>query len=103
MILLVITLSPLVAAILAFVVRSRVRLAGGAAAVFSLAPIVAAVILSTQVAAGTIVTGAGQFLRADALSTILILSIAVVSALASWLGPGMWGEEGWTAAQVRRF
>lgn len=47
--------------------------------------------------------GPGEFLRADALSTLLALCVSGVAALAAWLGPGMGRDGEYGPAEVRRF
>jgi hydrogenase-4 component F len=95
---------PLVAALLAGVVRPYRRFVGWTNAVLSLSSIGAAVALWSRVLAGHVTTsGPGEFLRADALSTLLALCVSLVGALAAWLGPGMGAGEDYNAAQARRF
>ena len=95
---------PLVAALLAAAMRPYRRFVGWANALLSLSSIGAAVTLWRHVLAGDVLTsGPGEFLRADALSTLLALCVSMVGALAAWLGPGMGEDEGYDAAQTRRF
>lgn len=95
---------PLVAALLAAAVRPYRRFVGWTNALLSLSSIAAAVTLWRHVLAGDVLTsGPGEFLRADALSTLLALCVSTVGALAAWLGPGMGEGEGYDAAQTRRF
>jgi hydrogenase-4 component F len=95
---------PLVAALLAAAVRPYRRFVGWANGVLSLFSIGAAVALWRHVLAGDVLTsGPGEFLRADALSTLLALCVSLVGALAAWLGPGLGDEEDYDVAQTRRF
>jgi hydrogenase-4 component F len=95
---------PFVAAVLAMVVRPYRRAVGWANALLSLASLGAAVGLWSRILAGEAPTsGPGEFLRADALSTLLALCVSLVGALAAWLGPGIGDDGGYDAAQCRRF
>src|SRR5712691_5587695 len=95
---------PLVGALLALVVRPYRRFVGWANAVLSLSSLAAAVVLWSHILAGDVLTsGPGEFLRADALSTLLALCVSLVGALAAWLGPGMGANDGYDAADARRF
>jgi hydrogenase-4 component F len=95
---------PLLGALLAAGVRPYRRFVGWTSAVLSLSSIGAAVTLWRHVLAGDVLTsGPGEFLRADALSTLLALCVSIVGALAAWLGPGMGANDGYDAAQARRF
>jgi hydrogenase-4 component F len=95
---------PLLGALLAAAVRPYRRFVGWTSAVLSLSSIGAAVTLWRHVLAGDVVTsGPGEFLRADALSTLLALCVSMVGALAAWLGPGLASGEDYDAAQTRRF
>src|SRR6185295_3641865 len=94
---------PLAAALLAAAVRPYRRFVGWANALLSLLSIGAAVTLWRHVLAGDVLTsGPGEFLRADALSTLLALCVSLVGALAAWLGPGMSRDDGYTDAEARR-
>ena len=95
---------PLIAALLASVVRPYRRIVGGVNALLSLASLGAALALWGELLAGRVMTsGPGEFLRADALSTLLAVCVSVVGALAAWLGPGLNRDNSYDAAQVRRF
>lgn len=95
---------PLLGALLAAAVRPYRRFVGWTSAVLSLSSIGAAVTFWRHVLAGDVLTsGPGEFLRADALSTLLALCVSTVGALAAWLGPGMGANDGYDAAQARRF
>jgi hydrogenase-4 component F len=95
---------PLLAALLAAVVRPYRPVVGWVGAVLSLVSLGAAVVLWRGVLAGAVPTsGPHEFLRADALSTLLAFCVSVVGSLAAWLGPGMGGEHDSAGAQARRF
>lgn len=95
---------PLAAALLAVVVKPYRPLVGWTNALLSLVPLGAAVVLWRHVLAGDILTsGPREFLRADALSTLLAFCVSLVGALAAWLGPGMGGDDGYSGPQARRF
>ena len=95
---------PLLAALLAAAVRPYRRFVGWANGLLSLLAVGAAVALWGHVLAGDVLTsGPGEFLPADALSTLLALCVSAVGALAAWLGPGMGGNDGYDAGQARRF
>ncbi len=48
-------------------------------------------------------SGVGDFLRADALSTLLAVVVSMVGGMAAWLGPGLGRDEEYDAAETRRF
>jgi hydrogenase-4 component F len=95
---------PLLAALLAVAVRPYRHFVGWANALLSLISLGAAVALWRSILAGDVlISGPREFLRADALSTLLALCVSLVGALAAWLGPGMGGDDGYDRAQARRF
>jgi hydrogenase-4 component F len=98
---------PLLAALLAAAVKPYRRFVGWTNALLSLLSLGAAADLWRHILAGDVLTsGPLEFLRADALSTLLALCVSVVGALAAWLGPGMGGDDGYDGydgAQARRF
>ncbi|MGH7383958.1 MAG: hydrogenase 4 subunit F [Candidatus Rokuibacteriota bacterium] len=95
---------PLLGSLLAVVVRPYRRFVGWANALLSLVSLGAAVALWSHILAGDVlISDPGEFLRADALSTLLALCVSVVGALAAWLGPGMGEDDGYDPAQARRF
>jgi hydrogenase-4 component F len=95
---------PLLAALLAMAVKPYRPLVGWANGVLSLMSVAAAVGLWRSILAGEVLTsGPREFLRADALSTLLALCVSGVGALAAWLGPGMGSDDGYDGAQARRF
>ena len=95
---------PLVGALLALAVRPYRRFVAWVNAPLSLCSLGAALVLWSHLLAGRVPTsGPGEFLRADALSTLLAFCVSVVAALAAWLGPGMSRDDGYTGAEARRF
>jgi hydrogenase-4 component F len=95
---------PLVAALLAVAVKPYRSFVGWTNALLSLLSLGAAVVLWRHILADDVVTsGPREFLRADALSTLLAFCVSVVGALAAWLGPGMGGDDGYSGPQARRF
>jgi hydrogenase-4 component F len=95
---------PVLAALVAAAVTPYRRFVGWTNALLSLASLGAAVGLWRRILAGDVATsGPGEFLRADALSTLLALCVSVVGALAAWLGPGMGEDDGYDGAEARRF
>jgi len=94
----------LVGALLAAVVKPYRRFVGWTNALLSLLSLGAAVALWRHILTGSVLTaGPQEFLRADALSTLLAFCVSVVGSLAAWLGPGMGGDDGYDDAQARRF
>jgi len=94
----------LLSALLATVVQPYQRIVGGVNAVLSLISLGAGLALWGELLAGRVVTsGPGEFLRADALSTLLAVCVSVVGALAAWLGPGLSRDDDYDGVQVRRF
>jgi len=95
---------PLFGALLAVAVKPYRRFVGWTNAVLSLLSLWAAVALWRHILGGVALTaGPQEFLRADALSTLLAFCVSVVGSLAAWLGPGMGGDDGYDDAQARRF
>lgn len=95
---------PLLAALLAVAVKPYRRFVGWANALLSLLSLGAAVALWRHILAGDVLTsGPGEFLRADALSTLLALCVSLVGALAAWLGPGIGRDDGYHGDEARRF
>jgi hydrogenase-4 component F len=95
---------PLLAAVLAAVVKPYRAAVGWAGALLSLVTLGAAVAVWRHVVAGDVLTaGPHDFLRADALSTLLVFCVSAVGTLGAWLGPGMARGEAYDPAQIRRF
>ena len=91
---------PLLAALLALIAPPRHRIVSSLDRILALVPLAAAGALAGQVVGGTVPTwGPGELLRVDALSALLALCVAFVSALALGIGPGP-GEE---VTRARRF
>ncbi|MBI4593185.1 MAG: hydrogenase 4 subunit F [Candidatus Rokubacteria bacterium] len=95
---------PLLAALLAVAVKPYRRFVGWANALLSLVSLGAAGALWRHILEDDVlISGPREFLRADALSTLLALCVSLVGALAAWLGPGLGGDDGYDGAQARRF
>ncbi len=95
---------PLLAALQALLVTPYRRAVGWVTGVLSLVSLGAALRLWGAILMGEAATGApDEFLRADALSTLLTLCVSFVWALAVWLGPGLAREERYDPGQTRRF
>jgi hydrogenase-4 component F len=95
---------PLFGSLLAVAVNPYRRIVGWTNALLSLLSVGAAVALWRHILAGVVLTaGPQEFLRADALSTLLAFCVSVVGSLAAWLGPGMGEDDGYDHAQARRF
>jgi hydrogenase-4 component F len=93
---------PLLAALLALAVVPYRRAVGWANGALSLVSLGAALGLGRQVlAAGAVVAGPQELLRADGLSALLAACVAVVTVLAAWLGPGLGPED--EPRRTRRF
>jgi hydrogenase-4 component F len=104
MVFLVLLWPSLFAALLALLVVPYRRWVGWTNAVLAPLPVAAAVALWRDVLGGEIpAAGRGEFLRADALSTLLALCVSFVAALAAWLGPGLARDDGYEPDQARRF
>lgn len=95
---------PLLSAMLALAVTPYRRVVGWTSALLSVVSVGAAVALWRHILAGDVLTsGPREFLRADALSVLLALCVSVVGALAAWLGPGLQADDGYNAAEARKF
>jgi hydrogenase-4 component F len=93
---------PLLAALMALVVVPYRRAVGWTNAGLALVSLGAALILGRQVLAGqAVVAGWQDLLRADALSAVLAACVAVVTVLATWLGPGLETDD--EPRRARRF
>ena len=92
---------PLFGALLAVAVNPYRRIVGWTNALLSLLSLGAAVALWRHILAGVVLTaGPQEFLRADALSTLLAFCVSVVGSLAAWLGPGMGGTTATTMPRL---
>ncbi|HLC40905.1 MAG TPA: proton-conducting transporter membrane subunit [Methylomirabilota bacterium] len=97
-------LPPLLAAVLAALVRPYRPFVGWVTALLSLAPLGAAVALWARALQGDVLTaGPGEFLRADGLSVLLALCVSFVAGLAAWLGPGLAAEDGYHDPERRSY
>ncbi len=94
---------PMASAILALSVRTHRRWIAWTAAVLSLVSCAAAVVLCARVVDGDTVVDDVLHLRADALSAVLALPVAFVSALAAWSAPGLRADGEYEPFQLRRF
>lgn len=106
-------LPPLLAALLAFVVRPYRPWVARAGVILALAALGAAALLAAQVLAGGPPPTWGarlgpldlrEFLRADSLSVLLMLCVTAVAVLALWFGPGLRAaDDGYAPRTLRRF
>lgn len=105
-------LPPLLAALLAYLVRPYRTWVGWMSALLSLAPLAAALAFAaTAVAGGEPPTWGFAFgpvslaevLRVDSLSALLLLCIAVVATLTLFLSPGLGHPHRYSPAQLRRY
>jgi hydrogenase-4 component F len=106
-------LPPLLAALMALVVRPYRPWVGYSGVVLALAALGAALLLAAQVIAGGPAPTWGahlgpvdlrEFLRVDSLSALLLLCVSAVAVLALWLGPGVRGDSaGYAPRTLRRF
>ncbi|MCL5997252.1 MAG: hypothetical protein M1546_14535 [Chloroflexi bacterium] len=104
-------LPPLVASLLAFLVRPYRAFVGWASALLSLISLGAAITIAAQTIAGNVPTwgltidslGLEDVLRADSLSALLMVCITAVAALTLFLSPGVGRELRYTAPQLRRY
>lgn len=95
---------PLLGALLALVVKPYRTFVGWVNAILSLFSIWGALVLWSGILDGEVPTyGPGEFLRADALSTLLVISVSFVTALAAWLGPGLTRGESYSRSEARVF
>jgi len=113
-------LPPVLAAILAFFLRPYRTFVGWVNAMLGLVSLGAAIALASQdVALGMPIAGAVQnsptwgividslglvqVLRADSLSALLMVCVSGIGALTLFLSPGLWREDRYTPAQLRRY
>ena len=103
---------PLLAALIALVVRPYRSLVGWIAALLSLAPLTVAILFASQIAAGQPDLtwglhiqhfGLEDVLRIDSLSALLLLCVTGVATLTLFLSPGLNGESEFDARQLRRY
>ncbi len=109
---LILLLPPLLATLLAFVVRPYRVWVGWANACMSMVSLGAALIFAAHAIAGDTAPTWGialgpvsleEVLRADSLAALIMVCVAAVAALALWLSPGVGGAAHFTANQLRRY
>lgn len=104
-------LPPLVASLLAFLVRPYRTFVGGVSALLALISLGTAITIAAQTIAGNVPTwgltidslGLEGVLRADSLSALLLICITAIAALTLFLSPGLGHETQYDAAQLRRY
>jgi hydrogenase-4 component F len=97
-------LPSLVAATVAALVRPYRVAVGWTGALLSLVSLAGAVSLWGRVLeTGALTLGRAEWLRADGLSTVLVLCVSFVTALAAWLGPGLSADAAYPPEARRRF
>jgi hydrogenase-4 component F len=113
-------LPPVLAALLAFILRSYRTWVGWINAGLSLVPFGAALTFAAQnVALGLPIAGQAQnsptwgvvidslglveVLRADSLAALLMVCVSTIGALVLFLSPGLWGKSDYTPAELRRY
>jgi hydrogenase-4 component F len=103
---------PVVAFLLALIVRPYRPLVGWVNATLGLVSLGAAITFSAQAIAmhaaptwGVVINSLGlvEILRADSLSALLMLCVSGVGFFALFFSPGLWGRDNYTPAQQRRF
>jgi hydrogenase-4 component F len=95
---------PLVASVVAILVRRQMRFVGWSSVVLNAASLAASVWICADVLWRDITLTSGNgFWRVDALSALLALCIAAVTLLASAFGPGLGGADEYDSVQARRF
>ena len=103
---------PLIAALVAAVVRPYHRLVGWLSAFLSLLPLTASILFAQQVVDGQPAPtwgikldslGLEDFLRVDSLTVLLLLCVAGVASMTLFLSPGLSGESQYDARQLRRY
>ena len=113
-------LPPVLAAFLTFIVRPYRTLVGWVNAILGLLSFGAAITFAAQAISlgmpitnqiqnfptwGLVIDSLGlvEVLRVDSLSALLLLCVSGVGAFTLFLSPGLWREEHYTPAQLRRF
>jgi len=96
---------PLLAAVLALVVRPYRVFVGWINALLSLIPLGAALQFAAQAIAGNdaLTFGPGDMLRADSLSALVMVCVTAVAALTLFLSPGLGRDSVYSARQLRRY
>jgi len=105
MLFLLLLLPPLLAALLAFVVRPYRAFVGWVNALLSLVSLGAALaFVALALVGGDAPTyGPGEIFRADSLTALLMVCVAAVATLTLFLGPGLGGATPYDTAQLRRY
>ncbi|HSN76355.1 MAG TPA: hypothetical protein VL334_14870, partial [Anaerolineae bacterium] len=112
MIFFLLLLPPLLAALLAALVRPYRPWVARVSAVLSLAPLVAALSLAARAASGAEAPTWGvtlgplvldEALRADSLASLVLVCVAAVAALTLWLSPGLGNPARYGLPQLRRY
>ena len=96
---------PLLAALLAYIVRPYRVAVGWAGAWLSLVSLGSALAFAASILAGSEAPtfGPSEMLRADSLSALLMACVAGVATLALFFSPGLGRESPYDAAQLRRY
>lgn len=96
---------PLLAAVLAMIVRPYRAFVGWSNALLSLIPLGAALqFAGLAIAGGEAPTfGPGEMFRADSLSALLMVCITAAAFIALYFSPGLRGETAYNARQLRRY
>ncbi|MGB7538668.1 MAG: proton-conducting transporter membrane subunit, partial [Anaerolineales bacterium] len=109
---LLLLLPPLLASLLAFLVRPHRARVGWINAALGLVSLGASLTFAAQAVAGVVAPAWGividsmglvEVLRADSLSALLMVCVAGIGALTLFLGPGLRQTDHYTAAQLRRY
>jgi hydrogenase-4 component F len=105
MLFLLLLVPPLLAALLAFIVRPYRTLVGWVNALLALVSLGAALaFVALALAGGDVPTfGPGELFRADSLGALLMVCVTAVATLTLFLGPGLGGETLYDAVQLRRY
>lgn len=105
MLFLLLLFPPLLAALLAFIVRPYRAFVGRLNALLSLVTLGAAVTcVALALVGGEVPTfGPGEIFRADSLAALLMLCVTAVATLTLSLSPGLGGETPYDAVQLRRY
>ncbi len=102
---LLLLLPPLMAALLAGLIRPTRVWVARVNALLALMPLAAALLFVAQAVVGEPAPtfGPGDLLRADSLSALLMVCVSGVAVLALWLGPNLGRTGHYDAAQLRRY
>lgn len=112
MIFFLLLLPPLLAALLAFIVRPYRTWVGWVNACLSLLPLAAALIFASQAITGGEAPAWGmtlgplvldEVLRVDSLAALIMVCVAAVATMTLWLSPGVGGAARFDAVQLRRY